>query len=138
VAAQRAQLAAVRTSFAGLPVWESSYAAVEPVGLRALVELAVSTYGSDDPLALVETPDPLTVERVNTDEFVMSIGLPHADRRDVELARKGDDLVVTVGSYRRALALPSVLRRCVVEGAGLRDGQLRVRFRADQDVWMKS
>jgi arsenite-transporting ATPase len=138
VAAQREQLAAVRASFAGLPVWESPYAAAEPVGLGALTDLAAATYHEADPLELIDTPDPLTVERVNTDEFVMSIGLPHADRRDVELVRKGDDLMVTVGSYRRALALPSVLRRCVVEGAGLRDGQLRVRFRADQDVWMKS
>jgi arsenite-transporting ATPase len=138
VAAQREQLAAVRASFAGLPVWESPYAAAEPVGLAALTDLAAATYHEADPLELIDTPDPLTVERVNTDEFVMSIGLPHADRRDVELVRKGDDLMVTVGSYRRALALPSVLRRCVVEGAGLRDGQLRVRFRADQDVWMKS
>jgi arsenite-transporting ATPase len=138
VAAQRDQLAVVRTCFPGLPVWESGYAAAEPVGLPALTALAASTYGDDDPLVVVDTPDPLTVERVHTDEFVMSIGLPHAERRDVELVRKGDDLVITVGSYRRVLALPSVLRRCVVEGAGLRDGRLRVRFRGDHDVWMKS
>jgi len=138
VDAQREQLAAVRASFAGLPIWESAYAAAEPVGIAALAELADATYGDSDPLALNETPDPLTVDRVSSDEFVMSIGLPHADRSDVELVRKGDDLVVTVGSYRRVLALPSVLQRCAVDGAGLRDGQLRVRFRVDDQVWMKS
>jgi arsenite-transporting ATPase len=36
------------------------------------------------------------------------------------------------------LALPSVLRRCVVEGAALRDGALRVRFSADPAVWRQS
>jgi len=138
VKAQRDQLAGVRSSFAGLPIWESAYAAAEPVGLAALAELAEATYCDADPLALNETPDPLTVERVSSDEFVMSIGLPHADRGDVELVRKGDDLVVTVGSYRRVLALPSVLQRCAVDGAGLRDGRLRVRFRVDEQVWMKS
>jgi arsenite-transporting ATPase len=138
VEAQRNQLAVVRSSFAGLPIWQSAYAAAEPVGLAALAELAEATYRDADPLALNETPDPLTVERVSSDEFVMSIGLPHAERSDVELVRKADDLVVTVGSYRRVLALPSVLRRCAVDGAGLRDGQLRVRFRVDDQVWMKS
>jgi arsenite-transporting ATPase len=137
VTAQRDQLAAVRSSFAGLPIWESPYASGEPVGLAALAELAETTYRDADPLALNETPDPLTVERVSSDEFVMSIGLPHADRSDVELVRKGDDLVVTVGSYRRVLALPSALRRCAVDGAGLRGGRLRVRFRVDAQVWMK-
>jgi arsenite-transporting ATPase len=68
----------------------------------------------------------------------MSVALPHAERRDVELVRKGNDLVVTVGSHRRALALPSALQRCIVDGAALRDGRLRVRFRPDPDVWMKA
>jgi arsenite-transporting ATPase len=84
------------------------------------------------------TADPLQLERVSSDEFVMSVALPHAEREDVDLARKGDDLVITVAGHRRALALPSVLRRCVVDGAGLHEGRLRVRFRADPAVWMRS
>jgi arsenite-transporting ATPase len=138
IAAQREQLAAVRTSFAEVPIWESGYAASEPLGLAALAALAEATYQDTDPLGFVSTPEPLSVERVSSDEFVMSIGLPHADRREVELIRKGNDLVVTVGSYRRALALPSALQRCVVDGAGLRDGRLRVRFRVDDAVWIRS
>jgi arsenite-transporting ATPase len=138
VAAQQVQLAAVESSFPGLPVWQASYAAGEPVGLAALAALATTAYADSDPLALVATPDPLIVERVSSDEFVLSVALPHAERRDVELVRKGDDLLLTVGGHRRALALPSALQRCVVDGAALRDGRLRVRFRSDPDVWMKS
>ncbi|MGN6473995.1 MAG: ArsA family ATPase, partial [Mycobacteriales bacterium] len=119
VASQRARLADVRTSFAGVPLWEAPYAAGEPIGLDALTAFATSTYGptdepaddAADPLAVSPTVDPLTVEHVSADEFVMSISLPHADRDEVELVRKGDDLVLTVGRYRRVLALPSALRR---------------------------
>lgn len=138
VEAQRTQLAEVAASFRGLPIWRSEYAAAEPVGLAALADLAASSYVGDDPLAVAQTPDPLIVERVSTDEFVMSVALPHAERRDIELARKNDDLVLTVGSHRRTLALPSALQRCVVDGASLQDGRLRVRFRPDPDVWMRS
>jgi len=63
--------------------------------------------------------------------------LPFADRRDVDLVRKGDELVLTVGSHRRVLALPSVLTRCIVDGAALRDGRLRIRFRPNPDVWIR-
>jgi arsenite-transporting ATPase len=138
VQAQQARLEDVRAGFPGVPVWLTPYADREPIGLEALAVLAKDTYADSDPLELVHTPDPLVVERVSSDEFVMSVGLPHAERGDVELVRKADDLVLTVGSYRRAIALPSVLRRCVVEGAALRDGRLRVRFRPDADVWMRS
>jgi len=137
VAAQSEQLEGVSASFAGLRVWRSPYLPCEPVGLQPLGDLADGLYGADDPLEVVATPDPIVVERVSADEFVLSVALPHAERRDVDLVRKGDDLVLTVGSYRRVLALPSALRRCVVEGAALRDGALRVRFRPDPDVWMR-
>ena len=137
VAAQAEQLAGIASSFAGLRTWRSPYLPAEPVGLSALTELARDLYDADDPLELLETPEPLSVERVSSDEFVLSVALPHAERRDVDLVRKGDDLVLTVGAYRRVLALPSALRRCVVDGAGLRDGALRVRFRPDPDVWMR-
>jgi arsenite/tail-anchored protein-transporting ATPase len=136
VAAQSEQLADVDASFGPLPVWRAPYQPTEPVGLDALTGFADELYADDDPLAVVETVDPVTVERLTADEFVLTIALPHADRRDVDLVRKGDELVVTVGPYRRVLALPSALRRCQVEGAALREGRLRVRFSPDPAVWM--
>ncbi|HWA66318.1 MAG TPA: ArsA family ATPase [Mycobacteriales bacterium] len=137
VSRQREQLAEVAASFTGIPVWESAYAAAEPLGLEALAAFADQVYadGRPDPLEPVTVADPLTVEQVSSDEYVLVLALPHADRPDVELVRKGDDLVVTVGSYRRVIALPSALRRCTVDGAALRDGALRVRFAADPSVW---
>ena len=138
VSAQRAQLAEIENSFPGVRLWRCEYAAAEPVGLGALAALAEATYADADPLAVVETPEPLIVERIGTDDFVLSIALPHAERRDIDLVRKGDELVVTVGPHRRVLALPSVLTRCRVDGAALRDGCLRVRFDADPDVWIRS
>jgi arsenite-transporting ATPase len=138
VAAQAEQLAAIESSFGGVPLWRSPYRAAEPVGLAALAGLAEDVYAGTDPLVIRQTAEPMTVERVTSDEFVLSLALPLADRRDVDVVRKGDELVVTVGSHRRVLALPSALRRCVTDGAGLRDGRLRVRFRPDPDLWMRS
>jgi arsenite-transporting ATPase len=137
VAAQQEQLAGITASIGTLPLWHSAYRPTEPVGLAALTELAEEMYADSDPLELVETPDPMTVERVSSDEFVLSVALPHADKREVDLVRKGDELVLTVGSHRRVLALPSALKRCVSDGAALRDGRLRVRFRPDPDLWMR-
>ena len=137
VAAQSRQLDGIAASFGTLPVWRSAYRAGEPVGVEALHELAADVYADGDPLAIVDTPDPIAVERVASDEFVLTVALPHAEKREVDLVRKGDEIVITVGSHRRALALPSVLRRCVSDGAALRDGKLRVRFRPDPDLWMR-
>ena len=134
VAAQERQLTEVDSSFSPLPVLRAAYGGSEPVGVDALVELASATYGEVDPVAEPTVEDPVQVTR-SGDEFVLSLALPLADRSDTDLARVGDDLVVTVGGHRRVLALPSALRRCVVAGAALRDGRLRVRFEPDPDQW---
>ena len=42
--------------------------------------------------------------------------------------------MVTVGSYRRLIALPAALARHSIAGARIEDGALRVRFRADGEA----
>ena len=133
-AAQQEQLTDVSDSFAPLPIFLAPYQAAEPMGETDLADLAGSMYGSSDPFALPESDELLFVER-EADAYVMSLALPLAERRDVDLARVADDLVLGVGGRRRVLALPSALRRCRVGGAKLLDGRLRIRFVPDSEQW---
>jgi arsenite-transporting ATPase len=132
VDAQGEVLADVERSFAPLPVWRSAYRAHEPIGIAELTAFGSELYGADDPFAPVTGEGPLRVERKG-DDVRMSLALPFADRPDVDLARHGRDLVVTVGSYRRVIALPTAMQRCRVEGARLDSGWLRIRFRRDRE-----
>ena len=134
VAAQTVQLAVVRADAAPLPVRESPYAAGEPVGVEALLEFAANLYGDADPTEVVSTEELVTVAR-DADGFLLSLALPLAQLSDVDLARSGDELVVTVAGHRRILALPSALRRCDVAGARLVGGRLVVRFEPDPALW---
>ncbi|MBO8191287.1 ArsA family ATPase [Streptomyces oryzae] len=68
-------------------------------------------------------------------KLVWHLPLPGAERDELELVRRGDELTVGVGPYRRVLPLPSALRRCRVSGAGLKGGVLGVRFTPDPDLW---
>jgi len=127
VLAQDEVLQEVTQSFAGLPVWTSLYRPAEPVGVDALRGLAEELYDGHDPLALPEGPGPFRIGRTRSGA-VLRLALPLVDRSEVDLARNGDELVVTVGSYRRLLTLPAGLARHRVTAAGLEDGELRVRF----------
>jgi arsenite/tail-anchored protein-transporting ATPase len=131
VRAQSAVLEEVEQSFGLLPIWRSSYRGEEPVGVTALHQLAETTYGEDDPLWIPEGDGPMTISRTPT-TATLRIALPFVDNSDVNLSRHGDELVVTVGAYRRMLALPTALSNHAVAGAGVEDGTLRVRFRRPQ------
>ena len=128
VAAQSSVLAEVAESFSGLPVWRSEYLAAEPVGVDALAALASSLYDGDDPLATPAGDGPFRVERPDGGGALLRLALPFVTRSEVDLARNGDELVVTVGSSRRLLTLPAGLARMKVTGARVVDGELRVRF----------
>jgi arsenite-transporting ATPase len=129
-AAQAEVLDEIGQSFSGLPIWRSSYLPGEPVGVEALGSFAAAAYGDDDPLAAPTTDSPMTVTRTRTGA-TLRIALPFVATSDIDLARHGDELVVTVGSYRRLIALPAALGKHAVTGARIDDGALRVRFRAD-------
>ncbi|GAA1912306.1 ArsA family ATPase [Nocardioides lentus] len=130
VAAQSRVMREAAESFWGLPLWSSAYRASEPVGVVELAALAAALYDGDDPLARAAAPAPYAVEEGARpgDGPVLRLPLPGAERGDVDLARRGDELVVTVGSYRRLLALPAALAGHRVAGAGLEAGELAVRF----------
>ena len=128
VLAQDAVMAEVDQSFVGLPIWRSEYRSVEPVGIAALHRLAEDLYDGSDPLAVPTGDGPFRVTR-STTGAVLHLALPFVSRAEVDLARNGDELVVTVGSYRRLLTLPTGLARLRVAGARVDKGELRVRFR---------
>ena len=133
--AQRAGLVEVRESFAGLPVVVAPYLAAEPIGVEALAALG-RAHGTDDAQDLLApvTHRGMDVQRTH-EGFTLTLPLPLAHARDLGLQRRDDELLVAVGEHRRVLTLPAALQRCVVDGAAVRDGLLRVRFVPDEEVW---
>ncbi|MDG4861691.1 ArsA family ATPase, partial [Streptomyces sp. T-3] len=105
----------------------------DPRGADDLAQLAVAGPGAGRP---VEWPveDRLAEDGV----LVWHIPLPGAVREELDLIRRDDELVVAAGQFRRIVPLPSALRRCTVAGAGLREGELRIRFAPDPGLWPKS
>ncbi|MFF7774253.1 ArsA-related P-loop ATPase [Streptomyces tanashiensis] len=70
--------------------------------------------------------------------LVWHIPLPGAVKEELSLVRRGDELLLTVGAFRRGVPLPGALRRCTVTGAGLVEGDLRVRFTPDPGLWPRT
>jgi arsenite-transporting ATPase len=127
VVAQDAVLEQAEESFAGLPLWRSPYRPAEPVGADALAAMAEDVYAGADPVARADGEGPFRVTR-GEQGATLHLALPLVSRAEVDLARHGDELVVTVASYRRLLTLPAVLSRFDVVGARVEQGELQVRF----------
>ncbi|MFD5103200.1 ArsA family ATPase [Streptomyces albidochromogenes] len=121
------------------PVREVRHLGGDPRGPADLDAL-----GADGALAVgpvrADRADPRHVEdRIAEDGFlVWHLPLPGAVKEELGLVRRGDELVLDAGPFRRILPLPSALRRCDVSGAGLTGGVLKVRFTPDAGLWPKT
>ncbi|MCX4525480.1 ArsA family ATPase [Streptomyces sp. NBC_01551] len=116
-----------------------------------LAHLGRDPQGPDDLAALAALPDtappapaaapgprpewPVEDRLAEDGVLVWVVPLPRAEKRDLDLIRRGDELLLTVGPYRRIVPLPAALRRCTVSGAALADGALRIRFTPDPGLW---
>jgi arsenite-transporting ATPase len=117
----------VQQSFQPLPIFEVPLFDEEVVGERMLLRMAETIYGDRDPTDRFYEGSAQRVEKVGS-EYVLSLKVPFADREDITLARQDGELFVTVGSYRREVALPRVLAARNTLGAAIEAGELRVRF----------
>nr|WP_269810682.1 ArsA family ATPase [Kineosporia rhizophila] len=117
-------------SFGSVPVVRIEHAAQEPRGLGQL-----SALGAELSPVLDEPLPPMPRFEIDRSEsgFTLRLPMPLARREELDLGRRGDELVIAVDGYRSVLALPSVLRRCQVQGARLREGVLSVEFVPDPD-----
>lgn len=130
IKAQAAQLERIESDCAPIPVWRAEYQDSEPIGPQALAGFADSIYHQDDPISINDVPEPMSVERVG-DNFRLRLHLPLAVKGQVDLVRRSDELIVTVGAHRRVLSLPSALKRCKVANAAMQPGRLDVLFVPD-------
>nr|WP_240979491.1 ArsA-related P-loop ATPase [Streptomyces sp. HNM0574] len=132
-------------------------ARLEPAGVpvHALPHLGRAPQGPADLTTLVpdpaahlrpepeppERPEPESVpgsvedDRAGSGHLLWRLPLPDADGEELGLLRRGDELIVSCGPFRRVLPLPSALRRCRGAGAALEDGELTVRFAPDPGLW---
>jgi arsenite-transporting ATPase len=120
-------LASIEDGFAPLPILKAELASDELIGTEALRGFAAGLYAELDPAAVLHPGEPLQVVRKGTG-YELSVELPFAEKDELELGRRDDELLIRVGSHRRALLLPDSLRRREVRAASLRDGRLRVTF----------
>ncbi|MFE9121023.1 ArsA family ATPase [Streptomyces sp. NPDC007172] len=112
--------------------------------VREVAHLGRDPRGDDDLERLLTGPEPdaapaprweIEDRLAEDDVLVWRLPLPGAVKDGLALVRRGDELLLTVGPFRRIVPLPSALRRCAVTGAGLHDGVLDIRFAPDPELW---
>jgi len=119
----------METYFAPVPVKRVPLFTHEVLGRERLEELARSLYGEkEDPAAVNRTTAPYTFTKQDG-HYEVQLTLPFATKGEIGLFKKGDELVVQVGTLRRHIGLPTSMAALSPSRAKLENKILTVEMR---------
>jgi arsenite-transporting ATPase len=115
--------------FAPVPVKRVPLFTHEVLGQERLEELARALYGeTEDPAAVSRTEAPYTFGK-RDGHYEVRLLLPFAAKGDVALFKKGDELVVEIGTLRRHIGLPTSMTSLSPSRAKLENKVLTVEMK---------
>jgi arsenite-transporting ATPase len=117
----------IEEAFQPVPILRARLFEQEMVGMDLLEQMGDEVYGDREASRVLHLDQPIRV-RKRGPWYTLSMRLPFAERGDIDVHRKGDELYVRVGSYKRSLILPHALQRLVVKQARFTEDGLEVRF----------
>ena len=124
-------LAEIESYFAPVPVSKIPLFRSEVLGIDRLRELAAVLYSNgEDPADVTRTERPYSFVREN-DRYQVHISMPFAEKGEIGLFKKDDELVVEIGTLRRHIGLPTSMSALTPGSARLEGNMLVVEMRSN-------
>ncbi len=118
--------------FAPVPVKRVPLFAHEVLGQQRLRELGALLYpAGEDPIAVTRTEKPYSFEK-RDGVYEIRVHMPFAAKGEIGLFKKGDELVVEIGTLRRHIGLPRSMAMLLPSRARLEKGVLTVEMKEAQ------
>ncbi|MGO9097862.1 MAG: ArsA family ATPase [Bryobacteraceae bacterium] len=128
-ASQEKILREIEDYFAPVPTRRVPLFTHEVLGRQRLEELAAVMYAEgEDPAAVTRTERPYTFGK-REGFYEVRVLLPFATKGEVGLFKKGDELVVEIGTFRRHIGLPTSMAALTPSRARLESSVLTVEMK---------
>lgn len=131
-AVQAKYLDMIDANFSPLPLFRAPYYAHEVVGLEALSQLATDCFGDTNPSDIFYHGKVQEVVEQEDGTFLLRIPMPFVESGDVKLRKRGDEMFITIGNFKREMILPTVLAKRRAGGGKLIEGVLEITFLAPE------
>lgn len=114
--------------FSDVPVWKVNLFDNQIIGEDGLRKLGDVLYADIDPAERFADESPYKFRKIN-DLYQLTMQLPFLTKDEVNLTKQGDELIVTIGGFKRHIAIPRSLVANKVTGAKLTGQQLVITFK---------
>ncbi|MDP9360608.1 MAG: TRC40/GET3/ArsA family transport-energizing ATPase [Acidobacteriota bacterium] len=120
--------------FAPVPVTALPFFSKEVVGLRQLKAFSQMLFDSTDPAAIHVNAPGYGLKKTGENEYQLEILAPRVPEDKIDIRRKQEDLVVSIGMFRRNILLPRKLVALRTAGAEITGDKLIITFKGGNDA----
>jgi arsenite-transporting ATPase len=116
--------------FSPIPIFKVPMLADQVVGRKQLSELAGEVYGRFSPEDVLYAETPYTFRKVKEDYF-LDIKIPFLTKKEVELSKRDEELIVRVGGFKRHVLLPRNIAGRQPSSAKVERDKVVIKFGGD-------
>ena len=129
---QQYHLEEAQDFFSPVPIFPVELFAGEVIGYKDLKQLADQIYKDKSPLQRFFKDEPYHLSKKN-DEYNLKLKLPFISKKDVELNKLHEELVIRIGGFKRHIMLPRQVASLNTVKARLEGEYLNVLFKGDEN-----
>jgi arsenite-transporting ATPase len=100
----------------------------DAIGYKHLKRLADQIYGSKNPLKGFYTDEPYRLDKTNG-HYRLKLKLPFTTKKDIELNKLYDELIIRIGSFKRHILLPKQVAAFDAVKAKIEGQHLNITFK---------
>jgi len=123
----------IHATFAPLPIFEGPYYDHEIVGIEQLAHIAQAIFDETDPTQIFYR-GPVQEVIKDGDEYILRLPLPHVELDKVIMTKKGDEMIIEIGNFKRDITLPTVLAGMNATVARFVNKSLEIHFTAPTPI----
>jgi arsenite-transporting ATPase len=116
--------------FSPTPIFKVPMLADQVVGKKQLSNLAKKIYGRSSAEQVLYADTPYAFRKVQEDYF-LDIKIPFLTRKEVELSKRNEELIVRIGGFKRHVLLPRNIAAREPSGAKVERDKVVIKFGGD-------
>jgi arsenite/tail-anchored protein-transporting ATPase len=129
---QKSYVEKAKTYFSPIPIFSAPLFQEEVLGYDRLRVLADRIYQGKNPLDRLFDGEPYQLVK-HDQGYQLKIKIPFVEKKQIDLNRSSDELIIRLGGFKRHLLLPRPVAAAASVNATLKENYLYIHFEGEQD-----
>jgi arsenite-transporting ATPase len=119
----------IESTFYPLKIFKIFLREEEVIGFSLLEKVANDMYGKKgDPTEIYSQEKPFTIDTDIDGNVIITISLPFVKKGKTQIRKKGEELIIEIGDYKRILLLPTIAQNSKIGSAKFEENKLIITF----------